>query len=189
MTEIPNWIQERLEFDPTQDVQDEHIIEAFLEWGAPYMSRKQVELEVGLSDQQTRTRLRNLVERKILDSDSVANGEIYWIRDEKSDWPIPPDVDVEPASDEPTISELLNQLFVQYGVLGVLSTMLGSVLMTLFTLGLAYNLTIPIIQLSNLLLAGVLATVIGVVFISLGFGTWMIEKYTSHSIQGFFASE
>lgn len=189
MTEIPDWIEERLTFDSTRDVQDEHIIEAFLDWDAPYMSRRQVEMEVGLSGQQTRTRLNELIELKILESDSIANGEIYWIRSEKSKWPIPPDVEVEPATNEPTISELLNKLYVQYALLGVLLTIVGSVLMTSFTLGLAYEISFPIVHLSSFLLAGVFASVIGVVFIVLGFGSWMIEKYTDHSLRGFLASE
>lgn len=174
MTEIPDWIDDKIEFDPSNDVQDKHILEVFLESDDPYLSRRAVALEVGMSKQGVGTRLEELVDIEVLDDDSVGGARMYWIRDDRSDWPIPPDVDVIPVERDVTVKEFLGRVHVQYGILGVGITVLGALLMMAFTLFLAYEVTIPVIGISYLLVAGVLLTVVGfiLIFSGLALGAW-----------------
>lgn len=165
MTEIPDWIDDQISFKSNRDVQDRHIIEVFLESDRPYLSRSQIQTAVGLSDQGTRDRLRNLEERGIIDQDAVADSRVYWVHNEKSSWPIPPDVEVEPARNEPTISEFFGQTYVLYGVVAVAATMVGSLLVSVFTIAVGYNLPVPFVQVNQLLLWGIVAVGIGYVFV------------------------
>lgn len=179
MTEIPDWIEEKITFDRNRDVQDRHIVEVFLESDRPYLSSRAVATEIGLTKQGTRPRLEELEEIRVLDGDTVAGGRIFWIHDDRSEWPIPPDVEVVPITDEMTISEFLQQLHVQYGLLAVAATMIGGLFMMAFTLGLAYNIQTPIVQPSELLLGGLLLIFIGYTFVLLAFGYGVWNRYST----------
>jgi hypothetical protein len=168
MTATPDWINDKIEFDPSNDVQDEHIVKVFLESDDPYLSRRAVALEVGMSKEGIGNRLEQLVDIGVLDDDSVGGARIYWVRDERSDWPIPPDVEVTPVEKDVTLKSFLGRLHVQYGILGVGIVLLGALLMMAFTLFLAYEVSIPWVGITNLLVAGVLLTVVGFVLIILG---------------------
>ncbi|WP_226040353.1 hypothetical protein [Natrinema sp. DC36] len=182
MTEIPDWIEEKISFDKTRDVQDSHIVEVFLESDRPYLSNRKVASEIGLTKQGTTPRLEELVDIDILDGDSAAGGRIFWIHDDRSEWPIPPDVEVEPVQEEMTVNEYFNQLHVKYGLLAIGGTMIGALLMMAFTLFVGYEIQMPLINASGLLLGGVIFTVLGYsfVFLALGFGAW--DRFSSQNI-------
>lgn len=62
-------------------------------------------LERDVSTDTVRARLDELNERDVLSRQQVNNGNIYWLNQSESDWPIPPDVEVEPERDELTVNE------------------------------------------------------------------------------------
>lgn len=51
-------------------------------------------VELDMSKQGVHNRLATLEELDVLDSAPGANGRIYWLRDDRSNWPVPPDVAV-----------------------------------------------------------------------------------------------
>lgn len=122
LPELPDDLAPKVEFDEQYEVQDHHVVEVFLQSEPPYLSVGQVAAELDMSKQGVRNRLATLEELDVLDSAPGANGRIYWLQDDRSDWPIPPDVAVESVSDETTVAELWARRHVK---LGVLSTGLG----------------------------------------------------------------
>jgi hypothetical protein len=137
LPEVPDRFGERLEFDERYEVQDHHIVAAFAEAEVPYLSVSQLASQLDMSPQGTRDRLARLEELGVLDSRPGANGRIYWLHDDRSDWPIPPDVEVVPVETEPTISDLLARMDVKIGLLAALSGYLTTVL---FVVGLGLEL-------------------------------------------------
>lgn len=174
--DIPDQIAADLEFNPNKEVQDEHIVAVFVGSNRPYLSRKQVQGEIGLSGQGTRDRLNDLEERGVLASEPAGGGRIYWLADDRSAWPIPPDVEVEPIKDELTVNELLARVPVQFVGTGLLLMIGGALLTTLFTLALAYKLSVPLIDTQSLLLAGILAVFFGLAFCGGGAAVWGFER-------------
>ncbi len=122
LPDLPDDVAAKVEFDEQYEVQDHHIVAVFLRADAPYRSVGQVAAELDMSKQGVRNRLATLEELAVLDSAPGANGRIYWLRDERSDWPIPPDVEVTPVDDDLTVPELWSRRHVK---LATLSTGLG----------------------------------------------------------------
>jgi len=174
MTELPEWIDEKIEFDPSNEVQDAHLVEVFLDSDESYLSRKKVASHVGMSKQGAGERLEDLVDIEVLDADSVAGGRIYWIRDDRSEWPIPSDVEVKPVQRETTLKEFVNRLYVKYGFLAVALVMLGSLFMMAFTLIVAYSVKVPLIGAVELLAGSLIFTLIGysLLVLAIGLGSW-----------------
>lgn len=179
MTDLPEWIDEKISVDPNRDVQDRHIVEVFLESERPYLSVNQVRSQIGLSKEQTDDRLKELVEIDVLDSDTIAGGQIFWIRDDQSDWPIPPDIIVAAGKNEMTIREFVTKLYGMYGVVAVGSVMMGALLMTGFTLLLIADLELPLIDTPQLLAFGVLFTLFGIGFLMAAAGVAFWDRYVS----------
>lgn len=177
MTEIPEWINAKISFDRSRDVQDRHIVEVFIESDRPYLSRRRVAADIGLTKEGTRPRLENLEEIGVLDGDTVAGGRIHWVHNDRSDWPIPPDVEVEPVSDELSVNELMSRNSSRLIALGAGLTMFGALFMVAFTLVLAYEIGLPFWKTSDILLGGVLLIFSGYSIILGGFGSWIWERY------------
>lgn len=174
--DIPEWIEDRLEFDPGKEVQDSHIVRVFLDSDRPYLTRKQVENEIGLSSQETRDRLLDLEERGLLRSEAAGGGRIYWIDDEKSAWPIPPDVEVEPVTDELTVAEVFSRQPVQFAAVGILVMIAGALLTTLFVVALAYDISLVLFETEQLLLWAIMAVFVGIAFCFGGLTVWAMER-------------
>jgi hypothetical protein len=174
--EIPPSIEEEMEFDASKEVQDSHLVEVFVESDRPFLSRRRVQNEIGLSSQGTRDRLSDLEEREILDSAAAGGGRIYWIRNDKSEWPIPSDVDVEPVSDDLTVSELLQRQPVQFAGVGLILMIAGALFTTLFTMALAYDVSLPVFGTQQLLLWALGSVFVGVAFCLGGAVVWMIDR-------------
>lgn len=173
---IPPSLEDELEFDANKDVQDSHIVEVFIESDRPFLSRRRVERAIGLSSQGTRDQLSDLEEREVLDSAAAGSGRIYWIRNEESAWPIPPDVEVEPVSSDPTIPELLDRLPVQLGGVGLILMVAGALFTTLFTLTLAYDVVVPFVATEQLLLWAIGSVFVGIAFCLGAASVWMIDR-------------
>lgn len=165
MTDIPDWIEEKISFNPNDEVQDRTIVKVFLESEDPYLSSRKVASEVDMTKAGTTPRLEALVDIEVLESDSVAGGQIYWIKDERSDWPIPKDIKVDVGKNETTIQEFASTLYGMYGIIAVVVMMLGSVVMTGFTFFLAADVSLPWLGTDILLLAGMTLMLFGFGFV------------------------
>lgn len=174
--EIPSSIKEDLEFDPSKEVQDSHLVKVFVNNDRPFLSRRRVQNEIGLSSQGTRDRLSDLEEREVLDSAAAGGGRIYWIRNDKSEWPIPPDVEVESISNELTVSELLQRPPVHLAGIGLILMIAGALFTTLFTLALGYNVSLPVVGTQQLLLWAIGSVFVGVAFCLGGAVVWIIDR-------------
>lgn len=173
LPDVPDWIDEMIAFDSQRDVQDHHIVEIFQKADRPFLSRRRVETELGMSDEGARQRLLDLEELGVLDSCSAAGGRIYWIYDEKSDWPIPPDVRVEPVEDMLTVSELTDRSEVQYGLLAVLAAMVGSVSITGIVVATALGTNTQGIVFEAMAVLGGLGAFGGAAFGLIGASVWI----------------
>lgn len=108
--DLPDWIENKLTVDDDYEVQPHHIIEPIFQTDDPWLSTAQIADEVGVTPQTVRNRVPKLVDLGILDSATGGGGRVYWIHNDKSDWPIPPDVEVIEEPDEATISEVASKL-------------------------------------------------------------------------------
>jgi len=133
MPEIPGWIEARLDDDLHDDLQNRTLVEIFLEDERPFLSRRQIEDELSaqgitVSKDTTNRHLNQLVEDEILKEAVPASGSIYWINWPETDWPKPPDVTIEPTSNETTLKEFVGRTPVKVTGGTILFTMAGSFL-------------------------------------------------------------
>lgn len=135
LPEVPDWIDEKVEYIDDRDVQDHHIVDAFLSSDGAWLSTRQLvdELENTITRQGLHPRLAELEEIDVLDSKAAAGGHVYWIRDERSEWPIPPDVRVEGTDDDAlTVEELLSRPYAMPWVMAAIFSIVSSVLYSMF---------------------------------------------------------
>lgn len=79
-------------------------------------SQMRAELESGHSRETVREKLQTLDELDVCRSMEANNGRIYWWNDDRSRWPIPPDVDVEGGL---TVAALLDPWYAKWALVGV----------------------------------------------------------------------
>lgn len=176
LPDVPDWIEEKIEFDSQREVQDHHIVDIFQKADRPFLSRNRVETELGMSDEGARQRLLDLEELEVIDSCSAAGGRIYWIYDKRSEWPIPPDIQIEPVSDELTVSELTDRDEVQYGVIAILAAMVGSVSITGIVVATALGIGTDGIAFAAMAILGGFGALGGAVFGVLAVAVWIAGK-------------
>lgn len=132
MCELPDWIEQKLDNRPL-DLRQQPVAEVVWNSNEAYLSRNNIQqrVEEELDDTFDKStiieRLNELCDLEVLDSDRVGNVDVYWIYDERSDWPIPPDVEVEAVSDEMTVQEFFNDNIVQIGFGGVGLILISSI--------------------------------------------------------------
>ena len=137
MSELPDWIEQKLEDNIQRDLMQRPVVEAIWNAEEPYLSRKLIQhrVEEQVDDNFDKStvisRLSELSELDVLMSDDVCGGTMYWIYDDRSNWPIPPDVDVEPTSDEMTVQEFFSEDAVRIGFFGVACLGISSLIMWL----------------------------------------------------------
>lgn len=107
-------------------------------------SQMQAELETGHGKETVRDKLNKLDELEICRSMSANNGRIYWWNDDRSDWPIPPDVVVE-GQQELTVSELLSPWYAKLGILSLLGPTIAGLplLVGIFDIGGTISSPVP----------------------------------------------
>lgn len=170
MNEIPDEIKQKLEFKPGRDLQQEPVVAVFIESNRPYLTRRQVQSSLKQSPSKGTVidRLTELCEIGVLESDDRRGGSIYWINDERSDWPIPPDVAVEREPQGITVSEFFGKDSVENAVLGIGVILISSIL--IWTGGLlgTTNFSVFGFGASHIIAIGLLATLVGWVFFAFG---------------------
>lgn len=94
-------IEEKLSINEDYDTQLHHYVEAILKDEKPWVSTKKLMSELDVTRPTVQKRLSELEGLGVVNSGPAgANGYIYWINEEKSDWPIPPDCEVTPIEDD-----------------------------------------------------------------------------------------
>jgi len=121
MHEIPEWILNKIEFDAGRKLQQKAIVEVFFKKEKPFLTRREVQtnLRGDFARGTVIDRLKELAEIGVLNASPQKGGDIYWINYEESDWPVPPDVVVGPASEEMTVSEFFEQSSVTISGFGI----------------------------------------------------------------------
>jgi hypothetical protein len=175
LPDVPDWIDDKIEFDEQKDFQDHHLVYAFVESEKPFLTVSQLATKFDKSKEGIRNRVHDLEVVDVLDSCPGAGGRLYWIHDDRSNWPIPPDVQIEPieTTDETTVSELTQRSSVQYGGAAVAAAMFGSVLITGLVAGLIFEIQIPSDLGGIVMVIAVMAAVFSFVFGLIGIGHWL----------------
>lgn len=148
--ELPDWIESRIdEENYSKDLTQRRVAEEFVHGGRPYYNKTKMHAEVGngVSPDTVYSRLEELDEREVLNSETINNGDIFWLNEEDSDWPIPSDVEitpVEPQETETTLSEWRQKVYVQIAAVSVAFAVVGTAitLVGTFETGGAYSLPI-----------------------------------------------
>lgn len=127
--DLPEEIESRI--DPTdfdKDLTQRHVALELVYGDRPFYNVTQMHAALGsdVSDDTVRSRMKELHERGVLVRQKINNGGIYWLDREESDWPIPPDVDVEPKRDELTVSEWRQKPYVRVAAGSIVLAILGT---------------------------------------------------------------
>lgn len=171
--ELPGWIESRIDtVNFNKDLTQRAVALEFYNGGRPYYNVTKMHAALGgeVSRDTVQERMKELVERDVLVKNQINNGDIYWLDREESEWPIPPDVEVEPERTEPTISEWRKQDYVRVAAFSVALAIVGTaiVLIGTFQAGgfyqlpfnteniLAIGLTAGIVSYFGLLMAGLI---------------------------------
>jgi hypothetical protein len=178
MTEIPDWIEDKLEFREGRSLQQSPVVQIFLGSERPYLTRRQVQTRLKGNHARGTVidRLSELCEVGVLKHEDLSGGGIYWINNSKSDWPIPPDVEVEPESEEMTASEFFNLDSVRTAVTGLGGILLSSILIWGGGSMGVVDFSILGIRPSHIIAGGLLVTLLG--WILFGYGVF---KYFQQS--------
>lgn len=134
--ELPEWIKSRIDTpNNNRNLTQYQTIKEFVGSDRPYynVARMHAALGGNASRGTVQSRMDELVERDVLKSEKVNNGYIYWLNHEDSNWPIPPDVEVEPERTEPTVSEWKNYGYVQLAAFSLVIVITGTAVTLLGT--------------------------------------------------------
>lgn len=179
---LPNDVRSKLKTDP-RHISGNELLPAEVAltmykndrpiWTA---SQMESELDTGHNKETVRKKLNTLDEVEICESMPANNGRIYWWNDDRSDWPIPPDVIVE-GQQGLTVAELLDPWFSKLGLIGLLGPALAGIplLVGIFIIG--GTLSIPVSG-TELLSLGMVAIIISYLLLAYA-GLISIAKWTT----------
>lgn len=175
--DLPEDIESRI--DPgsyDMELTQRHVALEFVFGDRPFYTVAQIHaaLGSGVSPDTVRSRLDELEERNVLKSEQANNGNIYWLLSEDSDWPLPPDVEVEPKQDKMTVVEWRQQLHVQVAALSVLTAIIGTAITLIGTFQAGGYYQLPI-NANNLLAYGLSAGLLSYFGLFLAGVLWFIE--------------
>lgn len=127
--DLPDWIESRIDkgsYD--MDLTQRHVALEFVQGDRPFYNVAQMHAALGsdVSLDTVRSRMDELHERDVLVRRQLNNGNVYWLDQDESDWPIPPDVEVEPEREELTVSEWRQKPYVQIAAGSVLLAVVGT---------------------------------------------------------------
>lgn len=127
--DLPDWIESRIDTtDYDLDLTQGHVALEFVHGDRPFYNVTKMHAALGqnVSDDTVRSRMDELHERDVLARRKVNNGNIYWLNQPESNWPIPPDVEVEPEQDELTVNEWRQKPSVQMAAGSILLAIIGT---------------------------------------------------------------
>jgi len=163
--ELPEEIESRI--DPPnydQDLTQRSVAREFVHGSRPYYNVTKMRAALGgdVSRDTVRSRMEELYQRDVLEREEVNNGDIYWLDQDVSRWPVPSDVEVQPENNELTVSEWRRQGHIRVAGLSVMVAILGTAvtLIGTFGSGAAYDLPgDPVTVIATGLAAGMLSYV------------------------------
>lgn len=144
--DLPSWIEDRIE-SGTYDMKltQRHVASVFVHGDRPYYDITKMHAEVGseVSRDTVGNRMEELHHRDVLAREKINNGDVYWLDREKSQWPIPPDLE-DPEPGEMAVSEWKGQPHVQLAAGSVLFAIVGTAIILLGTFQAAGRYELPI---------------------------------------------
>lgn len=173
--DLPEWIENKLDINRNRDIQQHHVAELMVNGDRPYYNIDRLEADLDASDDTIRERLREMGNKGVVKKEDVNNGNVYWINYDESQWPIPPDTDVEGSTDEQTVTEFFGQRYVVFMAVGVLMSMIAGPIIWMGTFQAGGQLALPL-QAENVLAGGLLAIFFAYAFILIGILVWVIDK-------------
>ena len=96
MTDLPAYLEERIEPNSNRELQQRDVVEVMWESEQPYFTRAAVGqlVDGDFSDDAVNDRLNELVNVNALKLDVVGNTHLYYINRPESEWPVPSDVNL-----------------------------------------------------------------------------------------------
>lgn len=144
-------------------------------------SQMQAELDTGHGKETVRNKLNTLEEVGICGSMRANGGRIYWWNDERSDWPLPPDVAVEGRTG-PVLTEVLDPWYVKVGLVGLLSPAVAGLPVVAGVLAVGGSLSVPVDG-TELLSIGLIAIILSYILMAyaglLIFVEWATDERVS----------
>ncbi len=186
--ELPDWVKSRMDSpDNNRSVTQYAVALEFFRRDRPYynVSRMQAALGGGPSTDTVQSRMDELVERDVLKSEKVNNGFVYWVNYDDSEWPIPPDVEVEPERTEPTISEWKNYGYVQLSAFALFIAVIGTAITLIGTFQTGGFYTTPW-GASNIIAVGLSAGIVSYFALFLAGLLWIFDIDRLPSVEEFY---
>lgn len=149
---LPDDIRDRIDADPEGTLLEPIAEILYEKRDRPFFSKRHIESRLrDRYNQETTTktigdRLDELMADEWVTRKRVGGTDIFYWNDDASEWPIPPDVEVEPKRLEPTVSEWFDRDYVTYAVGAIAVILVGSIItfVALFDAAGVYDLPIPL---------------------------------------------
>lgn len=163
-------------------LQPHAVAQVFVDADEPFLTRRQVQSRVnGEYDKKTvLSRLDLLVELDVLRADVHPGGTIYWLENEASEWPVPPDVEVEPKRDDVTVAELVDRNSIRASTIGIGAVLLSSLLLPFGVVLYHYNIPAKLMAIGYLL--GFLLFFVGWGLFALGVFSYVVSHFLTGSL-------
>lgn len=104
MSELPNWIDNRLDRNLDNALTQEHVVETMVSSERPFFSARQLQARVkpDVSKRTVQNRLNELQEIDIVAAETYPDSvTLYYINYQESDWPLSPEGKRALAADAP----------------------------------------------------------------------------------------
>jgi hypothetical protein len=150
-------------------------------------SQMQSELTTGHGKETVRDKLNTLDEVEVCESMPANNGRIYWWNDDRSEWPIPPDVVVE-GQQELTVAELLDPWYSKLALIGLLGPAFAGLPLLVGIFAIGGTISIPVSG-TELLSIGMIAIVLSYLVLAYAGLIGIAQRATGNSMDmDFFGS-
>jgi len=148
MDKLPSEDRDRIDADHDETL-IEPIAEILYRRDRPWYTRDQIRIRLkeeynnDVTNPTIDERLDDLLEIELIKRERIGQTDIFYYNSDDSEWPIPPDVEVEPANDEMTVSEFFGKTYVQWAGMGVLAILFGGIIMWLGSLQASNAIALP----------------------------------------------
>ncbi|WP_435346054.1 hypothetical protein [Haloarchaeobius sp. HRN-SO-5] len=153
--ELPEEIESRIEepnFD--KDLTQRQVALEFYHGNRPYYNITKMRAALGTSKSRDTVgnRLSELYDRDVLEKEEINNGDIYWLSNEDTRWPSPPDADLSATDDGISVSEWRKLIHVRVSAIAIGWAILGTAitLVGVFQTGGHYQLPLTATELISI---------------------------------------
>ena len=174
---LPSEIESRIEeADFNKKLTQRHVALEFIHGDRPFynVTKMKAALDSDADKDTVRTRLNELHERDVLTREQLNNGNVYWLNSEESSWPIPPDVDVEPERQEPTVSEWKKKPHIRVAAVSVLIAIIGTAVTLIGVFGSSGYYELPVAG-TNIIAMGLSAGIFSYLGLLIAGLLWFID--------------